>query len=181
MQMRPQIQIKSVIKALTDVVLPAVDPGNQPAQEQARLAIGLLHLLAQQLPVQDLFDRDELHRLLDCSSRLQATARGGSGTQNALAELAAVTDAAQRALGVAWTGADVILHSVRALRGATGALVTQMYRDGEAACRDRVRDIVLSMSKDQLLRERAMMLMQGWEPDPAAIPPLASLLDASAR
>ena len=42
MQMRPDIQIQSMIKALTDVVLPAVDADNKLAHEQTRLVIGLL-------------------------------------------------------------------------------------------------------------------------------------------
>jgi hypothetical protein len=178
MQMRPQIQIKSIVKALTDVVLPAVDPDNKLAQEQARLAIGLLTLLAEQLPLQYRFDRDELHRLLVCSGELQATARGGRATQAALAALAGVTRSAAEAFGGASTSPDALLQWVRALRAATGTLVTQLYHDGDPACRAAIRDIVLAMSKEQLLRDRSMLLMQGWEPDPKAVPPLQSLLDA---
>lgn len=176
MQMRPQIQIKSVVKALTDVVLPAVDPNNKLAQEQARLAIGLLKLMSEQLPLQHRFDRDELDRLLACSKALQAAARGGSATQAALVILAGVTQAATLALASPNTSPEDVVREVRALRAATGALVTQVYRDGEPSCRAGIRDIVLAMSKEQLLRDRSMLLMQGWEPDPGAVPPLHSLL-----
>ena len=50
MDLRPSLQVQTVIKAMTDVVLPAVDPNNKLAQEQARLVIGMLHLVAQRQP-----------------------------------------------------------------------------------------------------------------------------------
>ncbi len=52
----------------------------------------------------------------------------------------------------------------------------EVHRDGDVACRPKIQQAVLAMSKEQLLRDRSMMLMQGWEPDPKAIPPLDELL-----
>lgn len=181
MQMRPAIQIQSVIKALTDVVLPAVDPDNKLAQEQARLAIGLLKLMGEQLPMQFRFDCDELQRLIQCSRELLGQARGGSATRAAQAALEGVAKAAQLALEGARSSPQDVENSVRAMRAATGVLVTQVYRDGEPGSRAQVRDTVLAMSREQLLRDRSMLLMQGWEPDPQAIPPLDRLLAASDR
>jgi hypothetical protein len=34
----------------------------------------------------------------------------------------------------------------------------------------------LVMSKQQLLRDRSWLLMQGWEPDPKSVPGIAELL-----
>ena len=62
MDIRPDIQIQSMIKAMIDVVLPAVDPEHKMAQEQARLVIGTLHLIAKRLPLAYRYDCDELHR-----------------------------------------------------------------------------------------------------------------------
>ena len=80
MQMRPDPQIKSVIKAMNDVVLPAVDPQNKLAQEQVRLCMGLLGLMAKQLPLQFRFDCDELARLSAYSAELQRIADELLGT-----------------------------------------------------------------------------------------------------
>ncbi|MCK9285355.1 MAG: hypothetical protein M0P39_13860, partial [Rhodocyclaceae bacterium] len=60
MDLRPALQVQTVIKAMTDVVLPAVDPNNKLAQEQARLVIGMLHLVMQRQPLMYRYDRDEL-------------------------------------------------------------------------------------------------------------------------
>lgn len=176
MQMRPQIQLQAVIKALSDVVLPAIDPDNKLAIEQGKLSIGLLALLAQQLPVQFRFDCDELARLIATSGELNVQAQGGAGTQSAVAALNEATLAAGRVLDAARSSPADIEAAVRSMRAATGTLVTEVHRDGTAACRPKIQQTVLAMSKEQLLRDRSMMLMQGWEPDPKAVPPLADLL-----
>jgi len=176
MQMRPQIQLQAVIKALSDVVLPAIDPDNQLAIEQGKLSIGLLALLAQQLPVQFQFDCDELARLIATAGTLATDAQGGAGTQAAVAALNEATLVADRCLDAARSSPADIEAQVRALRVATGTLISEVHRDGDAACRPKIQQTVLAMSKEQLLRDRSMMLMQGWEPDPKAVPPLADLL-----
>lgn len=176
MQMRPEIQLKAVIKALSEVVLPALDPGNKPAIEQAKLSIGLLSLLAEQLPVQFAFDCDELARLLATGQTLVDAAQGGAATEDAAARLRDALAAATATLAGARSGPAGVLGAVRQLREATGTLVTQTHADGTPEARAAIDAAVLAMSQAQLLRERALMRLQGWEPDPAAIPPLAELL-----
>ena len=176
MQMRASIQIKSALKALNDVVLPALDPNNKPAQEQIRLVIGMLTLLSQQLPLQFRFDCDELARLIAMANELQDGAKAGAGTTAALATLAERTKAAASTLERARATPEDVTQRVRELRKASGELVTQAYREGDAGCRDRVGKTVLAASREQLLRDRALLLMQGWEPDPKAIPSISSLL-----
>ena len=176
MQMRPGVQLQAVIKALSDVVLPAIDPDNKLAIEQGKLSIGLLALLSQQLPVQFQFDCDELARLIATSGELAKAAQGGAGTQAAVAALNEAALAAGRTLDAARGSPADIEGAVRAMRAATGVLITEVHRDGETASRASVQAAVLAMSKQQLLRERSMLLMQGWEPDPKAVPPLAELL-----
>ena len=176
MQMRPGIQLQAVIKALSDVVLPAIDPDNKLAIEQGKLSIGLLALLSQQLPLQFQFDCDELQRLVATARELGLQAHGGPGTQSAVVALNEATLAAGRVLDAARSSPADVEAQVRALRVATGTLITEVHRDGDPACRPTIQRTVLAMSKDQLLRDRSMMLMQGWEPDPKAVPPLADLL-----
>lgn len=180
MQMRPEVQIKSIIKALADVVLPAVDPNNKLAQEQTQLAMGLLTLMSKQLPLQFRFDCDELERLLDLSEKLAAQASGGAKTQAAVDELKSQAQAASAALQAARSGPERIHEMVRALRSATGELVTQTYCDGTPECRMAISRGVLETSKEQLLRDRSWLLMQGWETDPESVPAIEQLLSEKA-
>ena len=39
-----------------------------------------------------------------------------------------------------------------------------------------MKKATLAMSREQLLRERAWVITQGWEPDPKAVPPIEELL-----
>ncbi|TDU26854.1 hypothetical protein DFR24_3885 [Panacagrimonas perspica] len=180
MQMRPDLQIKSVIKAMNDVVLPAVDPQNKLAQEQVRLCMGLLGLMAKQLPLQFRFDCDELARLSAYSAELQRIASGGGETGAALAALAEKTADANATLERAKSSPYDIEQAVRSLREATGSLVSGVFRDGDSAVQDRVQRATLAMSKEQLLRDRAWVITQGWEPDPKSVPPIEQLLGISA-
>ena len=47
---------------------------------------------------------------------------------------------------------------------------------GDKAALALVESTILSLSKEQLLRDRSLMLPQGWEPDPKAVPAIEELL-----
>ena len=72
MELRPAFQIPALIKSLTDVVLPAVDPANKLAQEQGQLIVGMLALIAQRLPLQYRYDRHELDSFIALADAVHA-------------------------------------------------------------------------------------------------------------
>lgn len=181
MLLRPDIQIQTMLRAMTEVVLPAVDPGNKPAQEQAQLVIGMLMMMAQRMPQQFRFDCDELQRLLDFSATLCAKTQGGAETAAALGSLAAVAAQGREVLDRARADPAEVLAAVRELRAVSSAVVTAVFTDGEAvSCRDTVQKTVLSMSAEQILRDRVWTLMQGFERDPASLPDIESLIGTAA-
>lgn len=157
MQMRPDIQIQSVIKALTDVVLPAIDSGNKLAQEQVRLVIGLLGVMGQQIPLQFRFDCDELRRLLEFAAALQ-----GEGAEKS--ELAALVGHGRDVLDRAKADPSEVVEVVRGLRAATGAAITEAYRSKDEARVASVERLTLAMASEQVLRERSWFRAQAWEP-----------------
>lgn len=175
MQMRPDIQIQSAIKALTDVVLPALPPDHTLAREQGQLVIGLLQLMARQIPLQHRYDCDELARLLVFAEQLSTTAgRSAAATQPALsAQAASARDVAQRAGA---TSPQALQQAIGELRAATGAVVTEVFAGDDTARQDAVQAVVLAYSAEQLLRERAWFLPQRWEPDPESVTDILSLL-----
>ena len=71
MQLRADLQLATAIRALTEVVLPAVDADNALAVEQTQVVIGMLQLMAARLPWQFRHDCDELARLLTLCRALQ--------------------------------------------------------------------------------------------------------------
>jgi conjugal transfer/entry exclusion protein len=176
MQMRPEIQIKSVLKAMSDVVLPALDPSNQLAQEQARLCMGLLSLLSTQMPLQYRFDCDELRRLRAMGERLLPLADPRVVEASTLQTLAQAIRTAADVLDRAKAEPAELVESVRSLRAITGALVQQACASGTGADTKALERVVLDSSAEQLLRDRAWLLPQGWEPDPASFPPIDTLI-----
>src|SRR5216683_4529375 len=80
MQMRPQLQIQGIIKALKEDIIPALDQTNQLAMQSAQLAIGTLALISQHLPLEFRYDCDELGRLIEAAEVLSAQMRGAERT-----------------------------------------------------------------------------------------------------
>lgn len=176
MQMRPEIQIASMIKAMKDVVIPALANSNKLATEQASLVVGMLHLMASQMPHQFRFDRDELARLIDTANTLQDIRSGDAAATAALAALTTERAAANAVLGECQRDPADLKDAVRGLRKCVGDLVTALARTQETDNQLRAEKVVIDMSREQLLRDRSLLKLQGWEPDPAAVPDIAKLL-----
>lgn len=175
MQLRSDIQIKSILKAMTDVVLPAIDPANQLAQEQARLCMGLLDLMARQLPLQFRFDLDELNRLAALGEAL-AQAAGQNSEPSSVSAVQADAAHARDVLGRARAEPSELLTAIKALRASTAALVQQACGHAPGDASSHMEKLVLESSREQLLRDRSWLLPQRWEPDPDAVPAIEALL-----
>ena len=176
MEVRPPLQIQTIIKAMMEDVIPALEPGNQLAMQSAQLTIGTLHMIAQHLPLQYRYDCDELARLCATAEKLRAAASQGPATEKALAELGEASRVGADVLGRARAEPREILDAVHRLRAATAEIVRAVYAEGSETIQSAVGETVLAMSREQLLRDRSWLLMQGWEPDPKAVPAIDTLL-----
>jgi hypothetical protein len=176
MQLRPDLRIQSSIDAMTNVVIPAIDPDNGLAQEQAQLVVGMLGLLAQWLPLEYRYDRDELARLLRAADKLNGGLKGGDRTTEARDQLAALASEGHDVLERAGAEPLELQDAVRALRAGLGELVGAVFEDGEAQSRDAASHAVLELSSEQIPRVRAAYAGQGFEGDAHGLPPLEQLL-----
>ncbi|MBI2799322.1 MAG: hypothetical protein HYX63_03385 [Gammaproteobacteria bacterium] len=175
MQLRPDIILTSTIKSLSDVVAPAVDPHNKLAQEQIQIAIGLLRMLARRLPLEFRFDCDELKRLLGFAADLQRHANDAA-TCAPLADLALAANEGAEILRRAQADPRDVQNAVQRLRASSGTAVDVLYREESPIAKAAVKTLVLAHAAEQLLRDRAWVSAQGWEPHPEAVPPLEDLL-----
>lgn len=176
MQVRPALQIQTVIKAMMEDVLPALDPTNPLAMQSAQLTIGTLHLIAQHLPLEYRYDCDELARLIETANTLKAQAEGAEQTDRALKALSHAALVGADVLQRARAEPGEIVDAVRQLREAAAQTVRAVYAEAGEPVQSAVERTVLAMSQEQLLRDRSWLLMQGWEPDPGAVPAIDSLL-----
>ena len=173
MQLRSDIQLRSIIKALSDVVRPAIDPANGPAAEQLHIAIGLLTLMEERLPLQFAFDCDELQRLGSFATDLRALAHEQTG--DAIGEVNGAAAAGADVLARAKADPAEVLAAVRRLRSACSEATTAL-RQITGVNQDALRDCVLAYSREQLLRDRSWLKSQGWESDPDAVPDIKTLI-----
>ncbi len=172
MQLRADIQLRSMIKSLRDVVIPAVDMANKPALEQAQLVLATLELMEARLPLQYRFDCDELERLVGFTRRLQQILE-----RHPARPLEAEVVVAEAVLKAArQTDPDTVLACARRLRAGLSEALQAAFPDAAVPTRAKLRGWVLELSGEQLLRDRAWLIAQAWEPSPESIPPVDSLL-----
>jgi len=172
MQLRPDLQIPSLVKAMTEVVIPALDSSNALAMQQAQLVVGHLVLMMTRLPLQYRADRDELDRLVGFAAQIQkAAGRSDADLSKAAKQGAAVLERARAEPGE-------LVETAKALTAALDVVIRGAFKKGDKKVQSAVQEVTLAMSKDQLLRNRAWLIMQGWEPDPASVPAIETLLPA---
>ena len=163
MDVRPELQLQTMIKAMTDIVLPAVDADNRLAQEQARLVIATLQLVAKRLLIAYRYDRDELTRYVALAADLLSAA-----TPQLAGEVVTRLDllAAQGAEVLARARAEPLEleTAVVALRASVG----QLTEASRAAHDPTLGRLVLAAAKVEL--DRALVVDIGFEADPDDMP-----------
>ncbi|MGQ0700119.1 MAG: hypothetical protein ACT4PZ_17995 [Panacagrimonas sp.] len=178
MELRATFQIPTLIKALTDVVLPAVDPHNKLAQEQAQLVIGSLQLIAQRLPLQYRYDRHELDSFLELGRQLERETAGSPGLASAASSLASSVASGSEVFARVGAEPGDIETANLALRESVGLVVQAAATLQDEPRRKAIESAVMAHAKDMLLRERAWLAMQGWEGKDSGLPAVESLIGA---
>lgn len=179
MELRPEFLLRAAAKAMTDVVLPALDPDNKLAQEQGQLVLASLNLAMQRLPQMYRFDCDELARSLGLAERLgviAAKAEDAGADSGAAADLAHSAGQGAQVLARATADPDELTSANFDLREKIGALVAALYAAAPDAILAEVGRTVTANAGEQLLRDRAWVAPQGWEPGAAGLPDLDALL-----
>jgi hypothetical protein len=181
MELRPAFLLQTIVKAMADIILPAVDPNNKLAQEQVRLVIGMLNLVTSRLPLMYRYDRDELSRFLALASTLQSLAKELPDADVALQALEDTFESGGDVLSRARAEPSELETANFDLREKIGALITVLYTATDATKLEQISKAINSHAKEQLLRDRSWLISQGWEPDPAAIPDIETLIGNGPR
>lgn len=88
--MNPSVdeRLASIVRSLTEVILPHLPPEASLAQEQAHLAIGHIQILRSQIDAAPAFEREELIDAVAIGTALVGAVSGGPATVGAVQELA---------------------------------------------------------------------------------------------
>jgi hypothetical protein len=168
-----QVGLQAAIRALSDVVAPAVDPQHAQAGDQLRLTIDYLRFLAQRMDHLRTRDRYELGQHLQTAGALQPLAQ--SARLKAAAGLAASAAHADRLL----SSAEASAESLRAGRAQLAAALCEVVRESagcEPSTRRQIEQQVLRSSQDRVAFERAWYLPLQLDPDAHDTQPLSAFL-----
>jgi hypothetical protein len=143
------LRIRSMQRALTEVVIPALDPGDALAQEQARLVLGHLHALSTQHRHASRVEARESAALRELARELSAAADGGPRTRAAAAAIATLLSNSDD----------------DALADALDALILASGDDGHAAFRSAVTRATLTHAKAAATRGMRYFAAMGFGGD----------------
>ena len=160
-------RIDSMIQAMADIVLPAIDGEKSLAIEQAQLVIAHLGLMKTQLPLATKFDELELQACqVLANTLLEITAN-----QSTLA------DARQQLKLAAQTPAVGIelQEEIRAVNGALENLIRVVRSSSNRELIEATSKAVLAHTQQQSLRNRVWFASNGFDADAANLPTTDSL------
>ncbi len=147
-------RIASVIRALTEVILPQLPPEASLAQEQLHLSVGHLQILRAQFDAIPGYEREELDDAVAIGIALQAGVFGGSATQQALT-----------AIGTAVAAADGsnVRGQRQAIHDAIDTLVRAVSADGDAQGKSALRAIILKQEHARAQKDRKWFAPFGFD------------------
>lgn len=171
-----ELRLKSMLRAMTEVLIPALDPKSQLAMDQAQLIVGNLKLLLLQHDKSYQFAMVELREYADLVRGMLDTADGGpeSAAAKARAEAVLASVAPVAALDIPTQSA--LVDQVSAIKQAADGLLAASFADGDPVFRQAASKLVLAQGEKQVLRERAWVAPAGFEMDPGALPSVEELL-----
>jgi len=159
--MSPDIdeRLASVVRALSEVILPHLPPDASLAQEQVHLCIGHLQILRAQIDEAPAFERGELDDALALADTLPSGVTGGESTATALA---ALTNATKDAAGTAVSPAGIRAARQNVLQ-AIDALVKAVAIDGSPQARAYLSDTILQHESKRTLKDRQWFAPFGFD------------------
>lgn len=162
------LRISTIVRAMEDVVTPAIEEGNSLAREQAALIIGHLRLLAVQWSRADGYARTCLADLVDTLVPLEPA--GGEQTV-----------AAGLHLGASLGSEGNAESRYKQIMAAADALVRAADADGDPGFRAELSARLLDFSLRQSLRDRSWFAGTGFDLHPEQLFPIEDLVSETNR
>jgi hypothetical protein len=165
--------LRGVIKSLSDVIAPSIDPADPLAKEQLRLIIEYLEFLRCRFEFLNDRYRFELRHLLDMVGALrQCDAPYPAAMTSALVD---AVRAGEEAFQRAGAPARELKRASEELAALVRAIV-RGARECDASVRKRIETLVLEMSRERIIFERSWFSPMGYEPLRTGVPELQELV-----
>jgi hypothetical protein len=157
--MNPSVddRLASIVRALTDIVLPALPEDAGLAKEQTQLAIGHLQILRAQLDAAPAFEAEELADARALGAALLVGGNGGEGTVGAMTALRAALDLP--------VGAEHPRQSRLRIGRAIEELQRKMAIDGDESYRANASKVLIRLQTERATKDRKWFSVMGFDSD----------------
>jgi hypothetical protein len=163
------LRLMAMIRAISEVIIPAIPANQKLAIDQATIVLGNLKMLADQQDRAVDFAMAELREHLELIGTLAQAADGGPATA-ASAETARNLARELRPVAALPCPTQAILLDMAARAKTAGeVLVDAAFEDGAPAFRAAVANAVMAQAECQIERERAWTRAAGFDPPSAAL------------
>jgi hypothetical protein len=170
-----ELRIQTMIKAMAEIILPAIGPGNDLAREQGQLMIAQLGLIAKQWDKALAYDSICLRELIGLARRLCNEAAGGPQTTAAAGALSALLQ--RHASGDELPTTHAGIDEVRAaIADGIDKLVRATEVDSTPAFHDASGKAILDHGALQSWRDRVWFAEAGMDPERASLPGIDEML-----
>jgi hypothetical protein len=157
--MNPSIddRLASIIRSLTDIILPALPREAGLAQEQTHLAIGHLKIIRAQLDSVPAYEIDELVDARTLAAALLSKGAGGGSTTAAMRVLSAALEQD--------SGDEHPRQTRIRINRAISELIRQLAVDGTPEFRAFAADTVIRLQSARALKDRKWFALMGFDSD----------------
>ena len=174
MQPSFDLRIRTMNKALADVVLPAIDPDNKAAAEQLQLVIGSLNLMQEQIDYANWYEIVDGRSMIAMAEKVAELAGQPLGRE--------VDDAIAVTKDVG-TRHNVTLSQIRdanyVLRETLCDAISKVLSTVDTETARAISRAVIDLTEDQTSRERAFVAKTGFDVFPDTLKSIRDSLEAA--
>ena len=156
-----ELRIRTMIRALNEIIMPAIDQNNALAREQAGLLVGHLHVLLMHEGREQRIGEVERCSLVGLADALLENSDGGDATAAATKRLRDLPDDVD---------IDTLSHAVE-------ALIIEAGVDGSDGFKRACDRLVIEHAREDMQRSRVWFKAMGFDHDPNALPGIDSLFE----
>lgn len=167
-----------MLRSLRETIIPAIDPEDPLALEQAHALTRHLEVLAMQHDKLYHFELAELRHYFRMTCELKGKAAGGQATRGAVSDALQILERTRPLAAVIPSAQQDIVDLVRSLKIAANALVAAAYADGTPEFRHEAERLVHLWSAKQIERERVWAQATGFDLFAAEMPHLETILES---
>ncbi len=150
-------RLASIVRALTDIILPALPAEAKLAQDLTALSIGHLQVLRGQLDTAPAFELEELADARALASALLEKGEGGGETQTALGALRQTLNG---------NSTDDQPRQARvAIHWGIDGVIRKAGIDASPGFREQLSRLVLDAQSDRAIKDRKWCLPMGFDTD----------------